>query len=173
MWGTAEPDLPDGARSVMVLAPAGGGGECAALAARADRVLLVGYGTLTAERLRDRLADRADDPPPVRALGVGETVEPRDLTGQGIGVAEKLSPGTAVCVDGLGPLIRRVGREPVFQFVHTLAERCAQSSAAMHYHLDPETVDERAVAALSTLMDAVVDVAEESVTVRPELTETG
>jgi hypothetical protein len=171
MWGSAAPELPEGTHSVLVLASASDGADaCAGLAAGAERVLLVGYGNLTAEALRDRLESRAETGPPVRALGVGEDVDHGDLTRQGIAVAESLSPDTAVCVDGLGSLLGRADREPVFQFVHSLAERCAESSAAMHYHLDPAAVDDRSVAALSTLMDAVVRVEAESVEVRPELT---
>ena len=40
----------------------------------------------------------------------------------------------------------------------------------MHVHLDPAAVDDRTVAVLSLLMDAVVDVESGAVTVRPELT---
>ena len=41
----------------------------------------------------------------------------------------------------------------------------------MHVHLAVDAVDDRTVVALSTLMDAVVNVADDSVTVRPALTE--
>jgi hypothetical protein len=170
MCGATTPELPAGAHSVLVLSSSGAD-TCAALAARADRVLLVGYGSLTAEGLRDRLDDRLEDPPPVRSLGVGEAVEAGDLTRQGIAVADSLSAEPAVCVGGFGRLLDRLDREPVFQFVHSLAERCARSSSTMHYHLDPATVDDRAVAALSTLMDAVVRVDEGTVTVQPELSD--
>jgi len=134
-------------------------------------VLFVGYGDSTADAFRDRLAWVVDAPPPVRGLGVGEDVEAGDLTGQGIAVAEAFSPETAVCLDGIDVLLEDLDREPVFQFVHSLAERCAQAGATMHLHVDPDAVDDRAVAALSTLMDAVVHLEDDDVTVRPELTE--
>jgi hypothetical protein len=173
MWGSAAPELPAGTHTVLVVGSAGdGAGACAALAEGADRVLLVDYGDLTADGLRERLAAQSAEPPPVRALGVGEDVEPGDLTAQGIGVAESLSSDTAVCVDGLGTIVERVDRDPVFRFVHSLAERCARSSSAMHYHLDPATVEGRTVAALSTLMDAVVRVEDDAVAIRPALTDT-
>ena len=172
MWGAAAPDLPEGARCVMVVgSPAGAADASAALAARADRVLFVGYGDLTAEGMGDRLDERLEDPPPVRSLGVGEDVEPGDLTGQGMAVADALSPGTAVCLDRLDALLADVDREAAFAFVHSLAEGCVRASASMHVHLAVDAVDKRSVAALSTLMDAVVDVADDSVTVRPALSE--
>ena len=143
MWGSEGPDLPDEARMVLVLAQSSPG-VCAALSGRGGRVLLVRYTNVT------------------------ET----DLVGQGIAIAEALSPETVVCVDSLGALLQYVDREQAFQFVHTLGERCAESSSAMHFHLDPAAVDERTVATLSLLMDAVVDVDGGNVTVRPELTGT-
>jgi len=173
MWGSEGPDLPDEARLVLVLTPSlSGQNACAALSGAGSRVLLVGYAGVTEADLLERLEDRLEDPPPVRALGVGGGVEPSDLTGQGITIEEALSPGTAVCVDSLGALLQYADREQVFQFIHTLGERCAESSAAMHFHLDPAAVDDRTVAAVSLLMDAVVDVESEAVTVRPELTGT-
>ena len=173
MWGPEDSGVPDGARMVLVLEPSMSRGDaCAALAGRADRVLLVGYASVTETDLVERLEDRLEDPPPVRALGVGDDVEPSDLTGQGIAIAEALSPETVVCVDSLGVLLQYVDREQAFQFVHTLGERCAESAAAMHFHLDPAAVDERTVATLSLPMDAVVDVDGGDVTVRPELTGT-
>ena len=171
MWGSEGPDLPDEARMVLVLAQSSPG-VCAALSGRGGRVLLIQYANVTETDLVERLEDRFEDPPPVRALGVGDDVEPSDLTGQGIAIAEALSPETVVCVDSLGALLQYVNREQAFQFVHTLGERCAESSAAMHFHLDPAAVDERTVATLSLPMDAVVDVDGGDVTVRPELTGT-
>ena len=173
MLDSGEPELPDDARTVLVLSSAtAGSGACTALADRGERVLLVGYAGTTAEDLRERLAERFEEPPPVRSLGVGDGVEHGDLTAQEITITEALSPGTAVCFDPFGALLQYTDREQVFQFVHGLAERCAESSATMHFHLDPAAVDERTVAALSTLMDAVVDVDGGDATVRPELTGT-
>ncbi|PSQ13317.1 hypothetical protein BRC99_04035 [Halobacteriales archaeon QS_7_69_60] len=171
MLDSGEPELPDDARTVLVLSSATTGSEaCTALAGRGERVLLVGYAGTTAEDLRERLAGRFEEPPPVRALDVGGEVELSDLTGQGITVAEALSPETTVCFDSLGALLQYTDLEQVFQFVHSLAERCAASSATMHVHLDPAAVDDRAVAALSTLADAVVDVEAGATTLQPELT---
>ena len=173
MWGSEDPPLPEDASMVLVLEPSMSRGDaCAALAGRRDRVLFVGYGGTTEADLAGRLKERFEEPPPVRALGVGDDVEPGDLTGQGITIAEAMSPGTAVCVDSLGALFQYADREQVFQLIHALGERCAESAAAMHFHLDPAAVDDRTVAVLSLLMDAVVDVESEAVTVRPELTET-
>ena len=171
MWDSDEPELPETARTVLVLAPTMAGSDpCAALAGRGDRVLLVGYGSVTEAHVRERLEERFEEPPPVRSLGVGDGVEHGDLTAQEITITEALSPGTAVCFDPFGALLQYTDREQAFQFVHTLGERCAESAAAMHFHLDPAAVDERTVATLSLPMDAVVDVDGGDVTVRPELT---
>lgn len=171
MWGSEEPDLPETARTVLVLAGAGSGSDaCAALGGRGERVLLVGYGGLTAAGMRERLEDRFEDPPPVRSLGLGDNVETGDLTAQEIAIAETLSSGTAVCLDSFGVLLQYADPEAVFQFVHSLAERCAEASASMHFHLDPAAVEDQTFTALSTLMDAVVRVEDDAVQVRPELT---
>ena len=171
MWDSDAPGLPETARTVLVLAPTMAGSDaCAALAGRGDRVLLVGYASVTEADLQDRLEARFEERPPVRSLGVGDGIEPGDLTAQEVTVAETLAPGTAVCFDAVGALLQYADREQVFQFVHILAERCAEASATMHFHLDPAAVDERTVAALSTLMDAVVRVEAGDVAVRPELT---
>ena len=106
MFDSDEPELPDDARTVLVLSSATTGSEaCTALAGRGERVLLVGYAGTTAEDLRERLAERFEEPPPVRALDVGGGVELSDLTGQGITVAEALSSETTVCFDSLGALL--------------------------------------------------------------------
>jgi hypothetical protein len=147
---------------------------CSALSARADKVILVGYASADAAGLRDRLGaydgtHAHDTPSGVEELDVGGDVEPSDLTGQEIAVTEALAADTEVCFDSLTALLQYADRERAFQFLHSLGERCADSSARIHYHLDPDSADDRTVAALSTLMDAVVDVGADEVRVRPQL----
>ncbi|MUV85669.1 hypothetical protein GJ631_03515 [Natronomonas sp. CBA1123] len=165
--------VPEDASTVLVRSPAieGVTPVCAGLSERSERVLLVGYAGSNVESLRTRLAERSTDPPPVRELDVGTDVEPSDLTGLGIAVAESLRPDTAVCFDSLTAMLQYADRERAFQFLHALGERCASAEATAHFHLDPEAADETTTAALSTLVDVVVDTEDETVSVRPELTE--
>ena len=76
-----------------------------------------------------------------------------------------------VRLDRLDALLADVDRGPAFEFVHSLAEGFGRASASMHVHLADDAVEDRTVVALSTLMDAFVDFADDSVTVRPALTE--
>jgi len=165
--------VPDDASTVLVRSPSieGVTSACTGLSGRSERVLLVGYAGSNVEGLRTRLAERDADSPPVRELDVGTDVEPGDLTGLGIAIAESLGPDTAVCFDSLTAMLQYADRERSFQFLHALGERCASAGATAHYHLDPEATDETTVAALSTLVDAVVDTGAGTVSVRPELTE--
>lgn len=177
--------IPDAAAAVLVLAPtvAGGNEPCAELCRRGDRVVLVGYAGADAASLERRLAPRTNggdggsdpgpdpdsDPPAVHEIAIGSDVDPGDLTGQGIAIAEAIRPGTVVCYDSLTALLQYADRRRVVQYLQSLIERCIRNSASVHLHLDPTTTDERTVAAVSLLVDAVVEAG--SVTVRPELTE--
>jgi hypothetical protein len=165
--------VPEDASTILVRSPAieGVTPVCAGLSERSQRVLLVGYAGSNVEGLRSRLADGNADPPPVRELDVGTDVDPADLTGLGIAIAESLGPDTAVCFDSLTAMLQYADRERAFQFLHALGERCASAASTVHLHLDPEAADETTVAALSTVVDAVVDTEAETVSVRPELTE--
>jgi hypothetical protein len=164
-------EIPDDATTVLVLSPTidGDAGVCSALSARAKKVHLVGYAGADPATLRERLAADGSDGPRIDTLDIGADVEPNDLTGQGIAIAEALNAGTEVCFDSLTALLQYADRERAFQFLHSLGERCAAASATIHYHLDPATTDEKTVAAMSTLMDAVVDTEAGELRVRPEL----
>jgi hypothetical protein len=86
-------------------------------------------------------------------------VAPDDLTGVGIAVGRYLDRwqgSSVVCLDSLTALLRRAEEDRVFRFLHTLTGRFVAADAAGHVHLDPSTQDERTVATLATLFDAVV-----------------
>ncbi|WP_336134944.1 DUF7504 family protein [Natronomonas amylolytica] len=163
--------IPDDATTVLVLSPTidSDAGVCSALSARAKDILLVGYAGADVATLRERLAADGSEGPRIDTLDIGTDVEPNDLTGQGIAITEALSAGTEVCFDSLTALLQYADRERSFQFLHSLGERCVDASATIHYHLDPATTDDRTVAALSMLMDAVVDTEADELRVRPEL----
>lgn len=182
--------IPEAAAAVLVLAPtvAGGNQPCAELCHRGERVVLLGYAGADAASLERRLAARvtggdegvgpgddgggtdADRPaPPVHELGVGRDVEPGDLTGQGIAIADAVGPGTVVCYDSVTALLQYADTRRVVRYLQSLIERCLRESASIHLHLDPTTTDERTVAAVAMLVDAVVR--EGTATVRPGLTE--
>ncbi|MEF8809025.1 DUF7504 family protein [Natronomonas sp.] len=164
-------EIPDDATAVLVLSPAidGDADVCSTLFSRAKEICMVGYAGADPGTLRERLAADGSDAPHIDALDIGTDVEPNDLTGQGIAIAEALDAGTEVCFDSLTALLQYADRERAFQFLHSLGERCAEASATIHYHLDPEATDEQTVAAMSTLMDAVVDTETGELRVRPEL----
>lgn len=170
--------IPDAAAAVLVLAPtvAGGNESCAKLCRRGDRVVLVGYAGADAASLERRIAARTDgdaatdqDDYAIHEIAIGGDVDPGDLTGQAIAIGDAVSPGAVVCYDSVTALLQYADRRRVVQYLQSLIERCIRDSASIHLHLDPSTTDERTVAAVSMLVDAVVEAG--TVTVRPELTE--
>jgi len=93
-----------------------------------------------------------------------EVVEsPEDLTGLGIALGQQLSTWAGasddpivVCFDSTTALLQYADLQRTFRFLHVLAGRVAGQGAQVHYHLDPTAVDDRAVAALTSLFDASV-----------------
>ncbi|PSP96710.1 hypothetical protein BRC94_11835 [Halobacteriales archaeon QS_5_70_17] len=95
---------------------------------------------------------------------VVETNEsPDDLTGIGITLSEYLSSwgceggDLVVCFDSLTALLQYVSLQRAYRFLHVLTGRAAAVGARSHYHLDPGAHDDRTVATLTSLFDAVVD----------------
>lgn len=92
------------------------------------------------------------------------TVEnPADLARLGVGISDALSSWadqhpTTVCFHSLTALLQFVELSRVFRFLYTLGGRVAASGARAHYHLDPDALDEQAVATLRPLFDVVVEV---------------
>lgn len=91
-------------------------------------------------------------------------VPPGDLTGLGVtlsGALERCSAGgveSALCFDSLTVVLQFVEPRIVFQFLHTLAGLIRTAGTRTHFHLDPTAVDERTVATLKSLFDALVTV---------------
>lgn len=72
----------------------------------------------------------------------------------------------AVCFHSVSDLLQHVGVERAFRFLHVLLVRLGSVDARAHFHLDPARHDDRTVAILSGLFDAVVEVGEDEVAVR-------
>lgn len=86
---------------------------------------------------------------------------PTDLTGLGITVSEYLAAEggerTVVIFDSLTVLLQYVDLQRAFRFLHVLANRVGTVDATAFYHMDPGAHDDRAVATLSSLFDAVAE----------------
>lgn len=88
---------------------------------------------------------------------------PGDLTGLGMKVSKCASAWeddgneTVFCFDSLTTLLQYADLKRVFQFVHVLLERLQSEGAFAHFHLDPSAHDDRTLATLRSLFDAVVE----------------
>lgn len=116
---------------------------------------VISVGERTLEKVRD--IEGLKDP-------VLETVStPGDLTGLGITLQNLLEGWTGnvgLCFDSLTSLLQYVDLETAYEFLHVLTGRLYAQGVSAHFHIDPEAHDERAVAALTSLMDGVVRVDE-------------
>ena len=105
-------------------------------------------------------------------VGPVETVSnPNDLTGLGIRITEFLTRWdddrrTVVCFDSLTALLQYVELETAYEFLHIITGRLATVDAVAHFHMDPGAHDDRTVESVVSLMDAVVEVAEDGNYVR-------
>jgi hypothetical protein len=104
---------------------------------------------------------------------VGVTrASPTDLTGVGMAVSETLSAWeetddpVVVCVDSVTTMLQYAPLPTVFRFLHTICRRFASVGALAHFHLDPAAHDDKTVARLTHLFDALVRVDEGDLTVR-------
>lgn len=106
-----------------------------------------------------RTVDRSDlddvrvdpiDPEDVQRLGVriSEAVELLADSGERI----------VVCFDSVTALLRSVGTEAAFRFLHLLTARFRSVDAFAHFHFDPAVHDDATVSAIEQLFDVVVDV---------------
>ena len=89
--------------------------------------------------------------------------DPSDLPKLGMSITSVLDgwpddEGVLLCLDSLTELLRRVELRRVYRFVHILSDRLAHLDAQLHVHLDAESCDERTLATLEPLFDAVVEV---------------
>jgi hypothetical protein len=82
-----------------------------------------------------------------------------DLTGLGIEIGEFLSDwegNVVVCFDSLTALLQYVDVETAYEFLHAITGQFYAADARAHFHIDPSAHDERTVAAITSLFDAVV-----------------
>lgn len=81
---------------------------------------------------------------------------PQDVTRLGVIINKYLSRGDTppvVCFHTLTEILRFVGVEKMFRFLHVLQARVRSVGARAHYHIDPESVDEQAISTLKPLFD--------------------
>jgi len=103
---------------------------------------------------------------------VSSVSNPSDLTGLGIEISEVLQewagePEAArVCFDSLTTLLQYVDLETAYEFVHVVAGRAYAADARVHFHLDAAAHDDRTVASLATLFDAVAELDDDGVALR-------
>lgn len=99
---------------------------------------------------------------PGEDVQVASVSSPGDLTGLGMRIGDCLSSWagdgnrTVVCVDSLTTLLQYVETSRAFRFVHVLLARFESAGARAHVHMDPRAHDDRTVATMSSLFDAVL-----------------
>lgn len=95
-----------------------------------------------------------------------------DVTGLGIKLSQQLQAWdgngnkTVGCIDSLVPLVQTVDLQTTFRFLHVLTGRFSAADARVHYHLDPNALDEQTVSTLKTLFDAAVERQDDSWSVK-------
>lgn len=142
--------------------------------------LWVTYTRAPEDGIRDWLDDLKADPEHVGVVSVGErdiesvrdvtgVTDPRletisnpsDLTGLGItlqNVLDDWDGNVGLCFDSLTSLLQYVDVETAYEFLHVLTGRLYAQGVRAHFHIDPDAHDEQTVAAMTSLMDAVVRV---------------
>jgi len=94
--------------------------------------------------------------PPER-LEVDAVLDPADLTTLGIRISEQLSEWGStdeqpvVCFHSLTELLEATDLNRAFRFLHLLTRRLSLAGAIAHFHLDPETCDEKTIETLRPL----------------------
>jgi hypothetical protein len=96
-------------------------------------------------------------------VAVRTVSDPSDLPKLGMSITSVLDgwpddEGVLLCLDSLTELLRHVELQRVYRFVHILSDRLADLDAQVHVHLDGESCDERTLATLEPLSDAIVEV---------------
>jgi hypothetical protein len=101
-----------------------------------------------------------------RADAVTQNVSsPSDLTGLGIQIGQVLSEWdapVAVCFDSLTAMLQYVDFETAYEFLHAITGQFHAAGARAHFHIDPEAHDPTQVDGITSLMDARVDLGEET-----------
>ena len=96
-------------------------------------------------------------------VAVRTVSDPSDLPKLGMSITSVLNEwpddkSVLLCLDSLTELLRHVELQRVYRFVHVLSDRLARLDAQIHVHLDGEGCDERTLATLESLSDAIVEV---------------
>ena len=96
-------------------------------------------------------------------VAVRTVSDPSDLPKLGMSITSVLNEwpddeSVLLCLDSLTELLRHVELQRVYRFVHVLSDRLARLDAQIHVHLDGEGCDERTLATLEPLSDAIVEV---------------
>lgn len=92
---------------------------------------------------------------------------PGNLTKIGVELNEMLTDwadvdgAIAICFESLTPLIQYSDVENVYRFLHVLTNQVKAVDARAHYHLDPGAHDNTDVNLLLTMVDAVVEPADD------------
>ena len=111
-------------------------------------------------------ASGSDGVTPVGSNAVVCVERPDDLTGLGIRIHQCLDefegPRTVITIDSLTVLLQYVETREAFRFLHVLTNRVAGADAVAHYHMDPAAHDDRTIAILGSLFDAVAEYAGEA-----------
>lgn len=127
----------------------------------------------------DRRRSGSDAPVSSAALG-GRSIDvrtissPSDLTHVGISVVGFLDSwaGSAervvACVHSLTTLLQYADLKKAYRFLHVLTGRMNEAGALAHYHMDPTAHDDRTLAILKSLFDAVIEVGTDGTTVTVE-----
>lgn len=90
-----------------------------------------------------------------------------NLTALGVEIAETLSewdglPGDiGFCFHSLTPLCQYAEVDRIYRFLHEMTGHLSQVGARAHYHMDPDAHDDRTIATVQTLFDAIVHVADD------------
>ncbi|MHB9287332.1 hypothetical protein ACKVMT_09880 [Halobacteriales archaeon Cl-PHB] len=102
-----------------------------------------------------------DDP----AVETASVSAPSDLTGLGIEIGQFLTNWDApivVCFDSLTSLLQYVDFETAYEFLHAVTGQLQAADARAHFHVDPGAHDAQAIAGITSLFDASVEVGEET-----------
>jgi hypothetical protein len=92
-----------------------------------------------------------------------------DLTGVGIAIGQFISDAdgpTVVCFDSLTAMLQYVDLETAYEFLHTITGQLYTAGARAHFHMDPEAHQDDVVDAITSLLDASVDLSSEDPIVR-------
>lgn len=124
---------------------------------------VISVGDLTRAAAGDSSERGLPGLPSVRTIA-----DPTDLVGLGLELEEQLDAWedadaeTVVCVDSVSDLLAHVDAESAHRFLTRVTAVVADRGARAHYHFDPASHGDRAVAAVRDVFDAEVDLREKA-----------